>query len=62
MLIGNGLTSYKYDCIPAFLDMDYYYYHELEKAKDNKEGIIVAKSRRKGFSFKGAFNTVYEYN
>jgi Serine carboxypeptidase len=25
MLIGNGLTSYKYDCIPAFLDMAVYH-------------------------------------
>ena len=25
MLIGNGLTSYKWDCIPAFLDMAVYH-------------------------------------
>lgn len=59
---GEGKKARKYEGFPRFLDMDYYYYHELEKAKLNKEGIIVAKSRRKGFSYKGAFNTVYEYN
>lgn len=25
MLIGNGLTSYQWDCIPAFLDMALYH-------------------------------------
>ncbi len=25
MIIGNGLTSFKYDCIPAFLDMALYH-------------------------------------
>ncbi len=62
MRIGEGKTARRYESFPAFLDMDYYYYHELEQAKINREGIIVAKSRRKGFSFKGAFNCVYEYN
>ncbi len=46
---GEGKKARKYEGFPRFLDMDYYYYHELEKAKLNKEGIIVAKSRRKGF-------------
>lgn len=59
---GTGKTARKYDDFPKFTDMDYYYYHELEQAKINKQGIIVAKARRKGFSYKGAFNTVYEYN
>lgn len=60
--IGEGKKQRKYESFPRFLDMDYYYYHELEKAKENMEGMIVAKSRRKGFSYKGAFNLVYEYN
>lgn len=60
--VGDGKKARKYESFPRFLDMDYYYYHELEQAKLNKEGIIVAKSRRKGFSYKGAFNCVYEYN
>lgn len=60
--VGEGKNAKKYEAFPAFLDMDYYYYHELEKAKTNREGVIVAKSRRKGFSFKGSWNCVYEYN
>jgi len=60
--MGEGKSTRKYESFPRFLDMDYYYYHELEKAKENREGMIVAKSRRKGFSYKGAFNLVYEYN
>lgn len=60
--VGEGKTFRKYYAFPRFLDMDFYYYHELERAKANREGMIVAKSRRKGFSFKGAWNSVYEYN
>lgn len=46
---GEGKTARKYESFPRFLDMDYYYYHELEKAKNERQGMIVAKSRRKGF-------------
>lgn len=60
--VDEGTTVRKYEGFPRFLDMDYYYYHELENARTNMQGIIVAKSRRKGFSYKGAFNLVYEYN
>lgn len=59
---GDGKRARKFEGFPIFLDMDYYYYHELEQAQENKEGMIVAKSRRKGFSYKGAFNVVYDYN
>ena len=60
--VGEDKKARKYDGFPRFLDMDYYYFHELEQARDNMEGMIVAKSRRKGFSYKGAWNVVYEYN
>lgn len=60
--VGEGKTARKFEGFPRFLDMDFYYYHELEQAKLNREGIIVAKTRRRGFSYKGAWNTVYEYN
>lgn len=60
--VGEGKKARKYESFPRFLDMDYYYYWELLRAKENKEGMIVAKSRRKGFSYKGAFNLTYEYN
>lgn len=59
---GEGKQSRMYEGFPRFLDMDYYYYHELEQAKANREGMIVAKSRRKGFSYKSAATCVYEYN
>ena len=58
--VSNAKIPRKYEAFPRFLDMDYYYYHELEQAKLNHEGMIVAKSRRKGFSYKGAWNSVYE--
>lgn len=60
--IGEGKKARKYEGFPRFLDMDFYYYHELEQAKINKEGMIVAKTRRRGFSYKGGFNCAYEYN
>lgn len=60
--VGEGKRARKYEGFPIFLDMDYYYYHELEQAQNDREGMIVAKSRRKGFSYKGAFNVVYDYN
>ena len=59
--VGEGKSAKKYESFPRFLDMDYYYYHELELAKANKQGMIIAKSRRKGFSYKGAWNCAYEY-
>ena len=46
---------------PKFLDMDYQFFHEYDKAKEAGEGMVVAKSRRKGFSYKAAWLNVYEY-
>jgi hypothetical protein len=47
---------------PSFLDIDYYYYWEIERAMDAGEGICVGKARRKGFSFKNAQLCKYDYN
>lgn len=47
---------------PKFLDIDYYYYWEIENAMDAGEGMCVSKARRKGFSFKNAHLCKYEYN
>ena len=47
---------------PRFLDMDYYFFHELEKAREGNQGMIVAKARRKGFSYKNAALCAYTYN
>lgn len=57
----DGKKARKYEGFPLFTDMDYYYYHALEKAQDLNLGMIISKARRKGFSYKGAFNCVYEY-
>ena len=52
----------KIDTFPKFLDMDYYWYHELELAEKNGQGMIVVKARRKGFSYKNAFGMAWKYN
>jgi len=46
---------------PSFLDIDYYYYLECERAMDEGTGMIVGKARRKGFSFKNAQMCKYDY-
>ena len=46
----------------SFLDMDYYYFMECELARENGQGVIVAKARRKGFSYKNGALCVYQYN
>ncbi|QDP46357.1 MAG: hypothetical protein GOVbin1709_19 [Prokaryotic dsDNA virus sp.] len=57
----DGRTR-KVDTFPKFLDMDYYWYHELETAEKNGEGMIVVKARRKGFSYKNAFGMAWKYH
>lgn len=47
---------------PDFWDGDYEYFWAVEKAKDAGKHLIVAKSRRKGFSFKNAFMAAHQYN
>lgn len=63
----SGQTSSVED-FPDFLAMDYYYYKELEAREnptyiglsdDYKKSMIVAKSRRKGFSYKAAAGAVW---
>ena len=60
--VGDGKRQRKIDTFPKFLDMDYYWYHELEQAERNGEGMIVVKARRKGYSYKNAFGMVWRYN
>jgi hypothetical protein len=47
---------------PSFLDIDYYYYWEIEYAMDEGKGLCVAKARRKGFSYKNAQLCAYDFN
>ena len=51
---------------PNFASMDYYWFKELEKAENppegkEKENLIVAKARRKGYSYKNAAGAVWKY-
>jgi hypothetical protein len=56
---------------PKYLSMDYYWFKELEAREnpskyglpsDYKKSIILAKSRRLGFSFKNAAGAVWKYS
>lgn len=54
--------------LPRFLDHNYYWFHEFEKCaaegpykNQPKRGMIVAKSRRKGFTYQ-VTGGVYSYN
>jgi len=60
--VGDGLRQRKIDTFPKFIDMDYYWYHELEQAELNGQGMIVVKARRKGFSYKNAFGMAWKYH
>jgi len=59
--ITTGKTERKILTFPRFLDMDYHYFHELERARLEGKGMIVAKARRKGFSYKNAAICVHQY-
>jgi hypothetical protein len=63
---ANGLVQEEL-IFPDFLAMDYYYFKELEArelpslyglSSNYKQPMVVAKSRRKGFSFKAAAGAV----
>lgn len=54
--------------LPRFLDHNFYWFHEFEKcaaegpySNHKKKGMIVAKSRRKGFTYQ-VTGGVYSYN
>ena len=59
--VKEGKIERKIYSFPKFLDVDYYFFHEVEIARENGEGIIVAKSRRKGFSFKTGALVAHQY-
>lgn len=51
---------------PLFNTMDYYYYLELDRLENTedstqKKNLILAKARRKGFSFKNAAGCVWKF-
>ena len=59
--VKEGKIERKIYSFPRFLDVDYHFFHEVETARENSEGIIVAKSRRKGFSFKTGALVAHQY-
>ena len=59
--VKEGKIERKIYSFPKFLDVDYYFFHEVETARENGEGLIVAKSRRKGFSFKTGALVAHQY-
>jgi hypothetical protein len=60
--IAEGLKGRrKVTDFPRFYDTDYDYFWELDKARANGKGMIVAKSRRKGFSYKNAWLVAHQF-
>lgn len=56
-----GKIKRKTETFPKFWDLDWVYFTELELARQNGEGMIVAKARRKGFSYKNAAVSTHTY-
>ncbi len=54
---GKGSGSRQGDrinALPYFWDSDYFYFHYLEEAERNGKSAAVLKTRRRGYSWKGA--------
>lgn len=47
---------------PSFLDLDYHFFHEYERARQEGQGLIIVKARRKGFSYKTGSLSSHMYN
>jgi intein/homing endonuclease len=62
MLAKDEETNRKRMIFPRFLDIDYDYFHIVERAKIEKKGVILVKPRRTGFSYKNAALVTHEYN
>lgn len=53
-LIARGVDITKMLLSPAFWDLDYEWFHTVERAKKEQKHIVVLKARGKGFSYKAA--------
>ena len=51
-LPDGTIQSKRERTFPAFYDGDYYYFHEIDKARTENKHMIVLKARRKGYSYK----------
>ena len=54
-------AHFKSMSFPDFYDTDHDYFTKLEEARLNEKGMIVAKSRRKGFSYKNAWLIAHQF-
>lgn len=59
--VKNGIKRDGQD-FPSFYDMDFIYFKALEEAVLENKGMIVAKARRKGWSFKNAWLVANEFS
>lgn len=59
--VKEGKYERKILTFPKFLDVDFYFFNEVELARENGQGLICAKSRRKGFSFKTGCLVAHTY-
>lgn len=62
ILAKDEKTGRKKQIAPRFTDVDLEYFTIIEKARKEKKGVILAKPRRTGFSFKNSCLIVHEYN
>ena len=51
----QAIVDKKEEGFPAFLDSDYYYFKAVELARRRGEHLVVAKARRKGYSYKNGW-------
>ena len=59
---SNKVKQTKLLTFPDFWDSDWYYFTECEAAKNEGQHVIVLKPRRRGYSFKNAAKTAYNYS
>jgi hypothetical protein len=62
ILSKNEETGRKTKNFPRFLDIDFDFFHIIERAREEKKGVILVKPRRTGFSYKNAAIVTHEYN
>lgn len=58
---GSKKGRKKVTAFPRFYDTDMDYFNQLEEARNEGKGMIVAKSRRKGFSYKNAWLVAHQF-
>jgi hypothetical protein len=62
ILAKDEKTGRKSRICPRFTDVDLEYFTIIERARKEQKGVILAKPRRTGFSFKNSCLVTHEYN